>query len=105
MKSQFNHILDITGVERIFPFDISDYVLFFTADRRFFIYALYTKENLSTPDFFEITLDSFIELQKAGSIEIFTETIDEIEEILADMIRKTLLENTTVEQVLNLTDK
>ena len=47
MKKQFNKILDVAGEEKVFPADKTAYALFFSEDRRFFIYALYTKEDLT----------------------------------------------------------
>ena len=104
MKKQFNHIVVIKGTDRVFPIDNKSYVLFFTLEekRRFFIYALYTKKDLSGSELIELDFDSYMSLRTADVIENVVENIDQLGIILLKMKRQILSDNTTVGELLKL---
>jgi len=105
MKKIFNHILDLKGKDKVYPIDKNSYALFFTKDRRFFIYALYTKRDLSSPELIEIDFDSYMNLRDPEVIENFANDIDEILDILLHVKYEAVIDNLSVGQILNLTGK
>ena len=102
MKKQFNHIFDLNGKDKVYPIDKNFYTLFFTEDRRFFIYALYTKKDFSSPQLIEIDFDSYMNLRADDVIENFATDINNIANILLYAKRQAVLENLSISQILNL---
>ena len=105
MKKHFNHILDIDSKDKVFPIDKNSYALFFTRDRRFFIYALYTKKDLSSPELIEIDFNSYMDLRSSETIENFVENIDDLGVILLKMKREAIADNLSVGEILKLDEK
>jgi len=102
MKREFNHISDIKGEDKVFPADKNGYALFFTEDHRFFIYALYTKSDLSAPELFEVNFDSYMGLRSEGVVENVADDINHLADILVSMKREAFMETVNVIQVLEL---
>lgn len=105
MEKQFNKILNVAGEEKVFPIDKTAYALFFSEDRNFFIYALYTKEDLTAPELIEIDFDSYMSLRSEDTVENFVKDLDELAVLLARVKRDTILENLSVRQVLEISEK
>ena len=79
-------------------------MLFFYLRRKedFFIYALYTKKDLSGSELIELDFDSYMSLRTADVIENVVENIDQLGIILLKMKRQILSDNTTVGELLKL---
>lgn len=105
MDNLFNYILDINGENKVYPADKKFYTLFFTADSRFFIYALYTKPDFSDPELIEIDFDCYMNLREEDIIENFAENINVIADILLHVKHEVVLDNLSVGQILNLNKK
>lgn len=102
MRKKFNTILDINGRKRRYPIDKNSYSLFFTEDKRFFIYALYTKKDFSSPDLIEIDFDSYMDIRDDETVENVAANFEEVAEIILRTKEKAFIDNLRVSQILKL---
>lgn len=105
MYKQFNHIKDLENKDKVFPIDKNGYALFFSKDGRFFIYALYTKKDLSTPDVIEIDFESYMNIRSPEVVENYVQDIDHLIDIIFKIKQSAIIENLSVGQVLELAKK
>ena len=61
MKKMFNQIKNIDGKAEKYPIDKDSVVFFFTDDRKFFIYALYTKSDFTGNKLINVSEETFHE--------------------------------------------
>lgn len=103
MENKFNIVVDIKGEERVFPKDINGYSLFFTTkDPRFFIYALYTKEDFSQAQLIELDYDSYKKVHSLGAIENVVTDMDMLGQFLLALKQEVIFENVTVGELLDM---
>lgn len=100
MEKQFSHILDLNKNDKVYPTDKNFYALFFTGDRRFFIYAVYTKSDMSSPELIEVDITSYMKLKDADVVENFAEDLEEIVSIIVNIKREAATEDLNVGQLL-----
>jgi len=105
MKKHFNHISDIKGKDKIYPADKNFFALFFTRDKRFFIYALYTKRDFSLPELIEINFDTYMKIRDVDNVENFVDSIEEVMETLIHIKRETIIDDLTVGEILKIAEK
>lgn len=105
MKKQFNHVIDLNGKDKVYPIDKNLFALFFTKDRRFFIYALYTKKDFSSPELIEIDFDTYMQIRDFGIVENFMSSIEEVMETLINIKREAIVNDLTVGEILNIAEK
>ena len=102
-RKHFGQIIDINGAKKNYPLDKNFYTLFFTKDSKFYLYALYTKKDYSTPELSEIDFTTYNELKEAGDvIENFIETEDDLAKLLVYIKKEVILDNINVGQILKL---
>lgn len=102
MKKQFNHILDLNNKDKVYPIDKNFYTLFFTGDKRFFIYALYTKRDFSIPELIEVDIESYMKLRDENIVENFVENVDDIAKLLLNIKKEVIIDNLNIGEILNL---
>lgn len=112
MKKLFNEVIDINGKKERYPAAEDGSVFFFTEDRRFCIYALYTKKDLSERKLIEVTQDTYdseiaqyISTYNHEPTSIFLNSIEAIQGITTFVNYKATVDNMSIEDLYNLNHK
>lgn len=105
MKKQFNHVTDLNGKNKVYPVDKNFYTLFFTQDKKFFVYALYTKKDFSSPELIEIDFDSYLKIRDIDVIENFADNVDDLLKLLLQIKQEAVIDNLHVGEILNIVKK
>ena len=112
MKKMFQQITDISGKINKYPIAESGTAFFMTQDNRFFIYALYTKKDLSGRKLIEVTYDTYLEAialykneYKKDPSAIILESKVAVEAFTAFTRYKATVDNTTLDDLYKFSYK
>lgn len=109
MKKLFKRISDVNNNQHKIPLSSDAVIFFHTRDDHFFIYSLYTKRNLTEPDFFEVSKTDYInevetykDIYKTDPIIIITNDELSARGLMAYCSYKAEIDTTTVGESLKL---
>ena len=109
MKKMFNQIVDINGKSCKYPVAENGVVFCFTRDRKYCIYALYTKKDFTTGAVIELdktTYDAeyarYENNYKKSPITLFLNSVEAVKGITGFAKYKATVDNTAIEDLYNL---
>lgn len=112
MKKIFNEILDINGKSQKYPIAEDGVVFFFTQDRKFCIYALYTRKDFTESNLIELSQDAYdaafaayVSAHGHEPVCIMLNSMEAIKGVTSFVKYKAAVDNTALEDLYNLNYK
>ena len=109
MKKIFNRIIDINGNTCKYPVVENGAVFCFTQDRKYCIYALYTKRDLTQGAVIEVDeatykaeYANYQKIHAKDPITLFLNSIEAIKGVTSFAKYKATVDNTSIEDLYNL---